>query len=91
MSRCANVSLRKSFVAQKCCCASVLAPIFLGKLNLKKQLASTEIASSGFVFAIAAGLALAAWKKFAIVKMEHVILHQRYAFARRTGEESAAM
>ena len=72
-------------------CASVLQPIFLETLNLKKQIVSTEIASSAFVFAIAAGLALAASKKFATVKMEHATWYQRHAFARSTGEESAAM
>jgi hypothetical protein len=64
---------------------------FLAMLNLKKRLAKTAIASLGFVFAIAAGLALAALKKSATVKMEHAIWSQKLAFARSTGEESAAM
>lgn len=50
-----------------------------------------EIVSSAFVFAIVAGLELAALKKLVTVKMELVIYSQRLAFAKSTGEENAAM
>jgi len=52
---------------------SLFIRFFFVYLNLKKKLVKMEIVSSAFVFAIVAGLELAASKKLVTVKMELVI------------------